>query len=285
MYACYIDESGHCGEKYDPNQPVEVLCGVITDVTKLFKTKREHNEIMKVLASMDIHTTEFKAREIYRGLNPWSKVDPANRRKIIEFLLNWSHERNCKYIICPIDSQIFFKLKSDGCPISQKLCFPYEAGCMNIILAIQRLNKGKKSNKGKTWIIFDEQNSHDKRIAKIFDSDLEYTDGYTGFNPKSKKESRLDEIIDIPFFSKSHRSIVIQVADLVAYIVNRYLLLTVYKKTPSYPEELNIITGWYIGLKESLISYNNINPPAKDDLTKYFQAVRPEGWSIRKWTI
>jgi len=38
MYVCYVDESGHTGEKFDPNQPVEVLCGVVTDVTKLFKT-------------------------------------------------------------------------------------------------------------------------------------------------------------------------------------------------------------------------------------------------------
>lgn len=28
MYVCYIDESGHCGKKYNPKQPVEVLCGV-----------------------------------------------------------------------------------------------------------------------------------------------------------------------------------------------------------------------------------------------------------------
>jgi len=49
MYVCYVDESGHNGKKYNPKQPVEVLCGVLTDVTKLFKTQRELAIILKFL--------------------------------------------------------------------------------------------------------------------------------------------------------------------------------------------------------------------------------------------
>jgi hypothetical protein len=42
MYICYVDESGHAGTKYSSAQPVEVVCGVLTDLSKLSKTQREH---------------------------------------------------------------------------------------------------------------------------------------------------------------------------------------------------------------------------------------------------
>ena len=49
MYLCYLDESGHCGKKYNPIQPVEVMCGIVTDATKLFKTQRQHQQIIDIL--------------------------------------------------------------------------------------------------------------------------------------------------------------------------------------------------------------------------------------------
>lgn len=49
MKICYVDENGHCGEVFDPRQPVEVLCGVITDLSKLFKTQKEHSDILDYL--------------------------------------------------------------------------------------------------------------------------------------------------------------------------------------------------------------------------------------------
>lgn len=284
MYACYIDESGHCGEKYDPNQPVEVLCGVLTDVTKLFKTKREHSKFMELLEENSISTTELKAGDIHRGRKGWSGIDPKKRRDFIESLLQWAHDRSCKYIISPIDSEKFFNGKDAGCPISHRLLYPYEAGCMNIILAIQRQQKTKKNNKGKTWIILDEQNSHDKRITKLLDTDLEFTDGYTGFSTKGKVP-RLGEVIDIPFFSKSHKSVVIQIADLVAYIVNRYLLLTVYRKLESYTDELKVIWKWYSIIKDDLVVHSHINPPGTDALSIFYRDVRPEGWTAKDWFV
>ena len=55
MYICYVDESGHCGEKYNPEQPVEVLFGVMLDLTKLTKAHRQHNEIIKIFKDAVIY--------------------------------------------------------------------------------------------------------------------------------------------------------------------------------------------------------------------------------------
>lgn len=290
MYACYIDESGHCGEKFNPDQPVEVVCGVITDITKLFKTQREHNKLLRILEKNNITITELKAKEIYRGNKAWQNIDPKIRNSVIEHLLDWAEERTCKYVVCPINSQDFFDRKIKGCPVANKLKFPYEAGAMNVVLAVERLKSGTKKNKGKTLVVFDDQESHDKNILKLMDTDegLDFTDGYTGyvFKPRCKSNPpRLNEIIDIPFFSKSHISTLIQLADIAAFIVNRYLLLNVYGKKESYNGEKDVIKNWYTQIGKSVIPHVNINPPSKDDLSRFYREIRPSGWSPKTWLV
>lgn len=287
MYACYIDESGHCGERFDANQPVEVVCGVITDITKLFKTQREHNGLLKLLDENNICISELKSKDIYRGKGSWYGVPPKVRHMVIDYLLEWAEERKCKFIVCPIDSKAFFDRKNAGCEVAGKLLFPYEAGALNVVLAIERLKSGTKNNKGKTLVVFDEQHSHDGRIMNLIEGDLAFTDGYTGFKQSKKKAAppRLNEIIDAPFFSRSHLSILIQIADLAAYIVNRYLQLTVYGKPESYPNELKQIVKWYSRIGEILIPASNINPTTNDDLCQFYREIRPNGWTPKDWTV
>lgn len=287
MYACYIDESGHCGERFDPNQPVEVLCGVITDMTKLFKTQREQDQILSLLDKAGIPTSELKGKEIYRGKNSWYKVEPKVRHHVINLLIEWAIERKCKFVVSPIDTKKFFARKEGGCERSRRLFFPYETGALHIILAIQRMKSGSKNNKGKTIIVFDEQNSHDDRILKILENDLSFTDGFTGYEMSKKKNHppRLSEIVDVPHFSKSHLSKMIQIADLVGFIVNRYLLLRVYGKNESYENELATIEVWYRKIGECLIPARDLDPPSKDDFSEMLRDVRPDGWSPKKWLV
>jgi len=290
MYACYIDESGHCGVKFNPDQPVEVVCGVITDITKLFKTQREHNKMLRILEKNKISVTELKAKEIYRGNKAWFGIPHEIRYSVIDQLIDWAVERSCKFIVCPINSEDFFERKRNGCPVSNVLKFPYEVGAMNVLLAIERLKAGTKKNKGKTLVVYDEQEGHDKNILKLMDTDegLSFTDGYTGyvFNSRSKNNPpRLNEIIDIPFFSKSHISTLIQLADIVAFIVSRYLLLNVYDKKESYVGEKEKITNWYTQIGNNTIPHININPTTKDDLCNFYREIRPKGWTAKKWFV
>ena len=73
MKICYIDESGHCGEKYNPKQPIEVLCGVITDISKLFKTQTEHRDILELLndSGIDISETGWDSNMIAYPAVTW----------------------------------------------------------------------------------------------------------------------------------------------------------------------------------------------------------------------
>ncbi len=145
MYICYADESGHCGKKLNSDQPVQVMCGVLNDLTKLSKTQREHAEIISILTEYGIPLMELKGSEAYRGRNAWANVPSAKRDKVYESILDWAADRKCKFIVCPIDSTAFFNAKDNGCAESKHLAFPYEASALNVLLALQRYQQSKKN--------------------------------------------------------------------------------------------------------------------------------------------
>jgi hypothetical protein len=148
-----------------------------------------------------------------------------------------------------------------------------------------------QSLKGKTVVIFDEEGEHDKRLIKLLSHDLSFTDAFTQVEiPKSNKRQaeleRLCQIVDIPFFSKSEHSQLIQIADLVAFVVSRYIQLKSFGVSPAFEDELAVIEEFYVGVKDSLVKPVHINPPAKGDaLTSFYQEIRPQGWTPQKWII
>lgn len=276
MYICYADESGHCGRKYNPSQPVEVVCGVISDVTKLFKSQREHSALLEALG-----LPEIKSSNVYRGRKEWAQVPAEDRDALFDTVFGWADERVAKILLCPIDSKKFFDEKKKGSEFATMLDAPYEAGAVNLILAVERHQRSKKNNKGKTFVILDEQAKHDEHLIRILAGDLSFTDGYTGFTPKSRAKTRpprLNQIVDIPHFSKSHLAILIQVADLAAYVVNRCLCLEVYGHDESYPGEREKVRGWMAQISGNLLSHTATDPPGKDTVVEFFRRIRPNRW-------
>lgn len=284
MYACYTDEAGHCGKKFNPKQPIEVVCGILIDLSKLFKTQREHKLIFKFLSKHGVPITELKASDIYGGRKRWQNVSPIERNSFLSQLLKWMASRYCKIIVCPIDCNDFFNSKKAGCPISARLCYPYEVGALNVILGVQRFQQTKKDNKDKIFLIFDEQKGHDENLLRILSGDLKFTDGYTKFSQRKETE-RLFSIVDVPYFAKSHLAIAIQLADLVAFIVNKYLLLASYGFDEKYEGEFDRINTWYKSIRECLIRPTAIDPPDHDPFCSYIRSIRPSGWSAREWLI
>lgn len=287
MYICYVDESGHNGKKHNPDQPVQVLCGTLVDVTKIHKTQRELNLLLKFLGKHGIPIAELKASDAYRGRKHWSAVKPGTRDKIFEMILNWARERSCKFIVCPIDTGLFFARKAMGCPIATRLEFPYEAGALNVLVAIQRHQVSKKNNKGKTIVVFDEQHGHDDNLIRLLEGDLSFTDCCTGYvvPKRAKGERRLDQVIDAPHFSKSHLSILIQIADWAGFITSTYLNLAAYKHPEKYPGELAKLAGWHQAVGDGLVFHTSIDPPGKGPLNTFFRDMRPPGWTAKKWLI
>jgi len=270
---------------------VEVVLGVMSDlVTKLPKTQRELLGMINGLTKLDIQVRELKAAEAYRGRKAWGAVSAEVRKEVFKRVLEFARERSCKYFIAPIDSQKFFARKNQGCSIAQRLAFPYEAGAMNVVLGVQRHQQGAKNNKGMTFMVFDEQQGHDTNLKGLLlrPDKLEWTDAYTGYVVSKRAKNptpRLDQIFDIPYFSPSHGSIVIQLADWAAFVVNRYLQMTAYRMPESYDGELDVITEWYEIVGASKVNHTAMEPPGKAEICEFYKAVRPTGWSMKQWEV
>jgi hypothetical protein len=281
MYICYVDESGHCGSKFNPDEPYEVMCGVLTDFTKLSKSQREHDLRLRIL-----NVPELKASDAYRGRKDWSSVPPAQRDTLFDDLLAWADERGFRFIVSPIDSDRFFDLKATGCATSNRFGAPWQAAAMHVLLSVQRAQSGKDNNKGRTVIVFDEEPGHDVALLKLLEDDLAYTDCFTGYEPPKKGfPDRLNQIIDVPHFSKSHLAVLIQIADWAGFVINKGLLLRVAGLPEKYDGEAAKFERWYRGIERLRIPPSFTDPPrSKDPLSMYFRTtVRPSGWSAKKW--
>ncbi len=283
MYTCYLDESGHCGEKVNPQQPVEIIFGVLIDLSKLTKAQKQYQQFIDIFNEHKIKISEFKACDIYKGYKQFSVLNSNARDALFELLLAWGEDNKCRYIVSPIDSKKHFDLVSKTDPMANILSFPFEAGVMNITLAIQKLQKTKEKNKGRTFIIIDEQKKHDENFIRLLENDLSYTDVYTAYNEK-KEEHRLNQIIDIPFFTKSHLTPIIQLADSGAFIVRKYIELNSFNFKENYPGEKGKISRWYKVLKTRKVSHTIINPSNPDDsLCNYYSNIRPNNWDPKEW--
>lgn len=285
MYICYLDESGHCGTKFNPRQPVELVCGVLLDLTKLAKSQRQHAQIIDWLKKTKIATDELKAADIYRGRNQWADVSADNRKWFIDFIIDWASERACKFIPCPIDSKKFFEMKAAGDKNACVLGFPYEAAAMNAVLAVQRLQKSKKNNKGRTFLVFDEQSKHDRNLLQVIGSDIDGFDSYYGFKMPTRKRrempQRLDQIVDQPFFAKSTMSVMVQVADVAAFVFGRHIQLKCLGEPESFEGEVAVIENWVTELSGMVVTHTAIDPPGSESLCLFFRDLRPVGWSAR----
>ena len=108
-------------------------------------------------------------------------------------------------------------------------------------------------------------------------------DDYTKYEerPRAKTQvQRLDQIVDVPHFSKSHLSIMIQAADTVAYIVTRHLLLNSYKKSEKFNGESKQISGWFNRIKEMMIERFHLSPTGKDGSIEYYRELEPKDWKL-----
>lgn len=109
---------------------------------------------------------------------------------------------------------------------------------------------------------------------------MDFTDGYTKhlFSGRGKKPPRLDQTLDVPHFSKSHLTVLIQVTDIGAFVVNRYIALC-SGFSESYLGEREKVEYWYRLMAENMLNHTSIDPPGEDKLCTFYRGIRPSGWS------
>jgi hypothetical protein len=207
MYAFYADESGFTKQlhKFEADQPVLVVLGILIDITKLKKAvDLFDNILLKVNALLSRPVTELKFTDI-RNKKPFKDDLPTVQERadlLSDIIIEFDSEISFKVFYCAIDNELFFRQKKANTTLKETLKHPYIAASYKILSQLDRYQAPKPSNKGKTFVIFDEQNQYQEALEQLAVSPLHL--------------HKFSEIFDTAYFGKSHYSKLIQIADLLA---------------------------------------------------------------------
>ncbi len=253
MKLCYVDESGDIGQ-----DPCLIMVGILVDSSRLRKTQEEFSKYFSTVKKLfNENLTELKGAMIIHGRKRWRNVSLDDRKKIVEDFVNWIDERKHDLIVTAVDREKWGSRRSDSEVDIQNI---WLTSALHIALRIQRLNKSMKNNKGRTLLIIDDNKTKADKLSDLLWNTPTWTDSYCR---KKEREDRLNQIIDTPFSIKSHHGGLVQVADLLAFILRRYAEIKDYESREVWPGE-----GEWI---ENLI--NNV-------LAKHFNP-KPGQWLLR----
>ena len=231
MKFCYFDESGM------GNEPVLVMAGVIVDAQRMHQTKTVWSDFLESL-SQDIgrKVTEFHAGHFYRGSGPWGKIDGPERAQIISAILNWIEKRKHRITFSAIDKGSFSiqKERFIGMPTE------WAAAAFHCILGLQKHHKQHDKNKGHTVVVFDRAKG-ETGLSKLVIDPPEWTCSFYGKDPK---EVPLNQIVDVPYFADSEQALLIQVADMISYILRTYAELVQGSRSEEYKGEYDRMKNW-----------------------------------------
>ena len=103
-------------------------------------------------------------------------------------------------------------------------------------------------------MIFDNEDNEAKSFLDFVRNPPEWTDTYYGCD----SNTRLDHIIDVPYFGDSKHVGLIQVADFVSFFLRRHLEIHEGGDDERYDWEAEAIQGWITSALEQSIRRSNI---------------------------
>jgi len=192
------------------------------------------------------------------------------RHYIYAHILEWFKDRGHRVVISAIVNHAFQTKVAERDTIALGTGSPYVAGVLHLALMIQHRNQAIKKNKGKTLLIMDQQTQHEKVVSELLATSPSWTDSYYRW----KQGDRLDQILDTAYFVRSHHASFVQIADLIAYAVNRHLELQMGGK--GYPGEKEQREKWFLDLiRPTLIEETHRLPKGKDAIAVFYRSVTP----------
>jgi len=277
VFLCYADESGYNGSVLNLVQPVQVMAAIVPNAYNYHRSDAEFREIFNIIKG-EIPLNEIKGEQIYRGRGSWQRVPPQSRDRVIGFYLRWVSSRNHKLIVTAIDNAAFFKLLDDdpNSPFVASAPCPYLLAGLHTAMVIQKLNRKKSKNKGKTLLIFDEQEEYSDLLPQLIFDPPAFIDEFVEFDHK-KDSSRLSQVIDTAFFVKSHQSSMAQVVDVVAYLFRLNLELQHYGMQEAYPGEAKKISRWVARIQPNFVPFALVYPRPRTPFLQHLQSIKAKG--------
>lgn len=229
MKICYLDETG------TGQHDVVVIVGVTVDIHRMHLTKLEWKKKVAQISKLARRpVNEIHAKHLIPGRNQWSGVDGNKRKEIVDGILDWFAHRAHKITFSAIDTNRFRELGNSD-RRKEHLANEWNAAAFHIMLSVQKWQQSNEKTKGHTVFVFDIGKPPDCLISLLLDPP-DWSDQYYD---RGKKQEQLNQIVDVPLFARSHHIGLIQIADLVCYILRRYSLLIDYGKDEDYSGELH----------------------------------------------
>ncbi len=272
MKFCYLDESGTGSEPYS------IMAGIIVDSQRMHITKNDWKNLLSYLSQIiNRKVIEFHTRDFYSGNGIWRGIDGQKRSIIINAILKWIIDRKHKISFSGLNKKLYFSEKDNNVKLKElhsQWCF---LG-LHQMLILQKHYQREAKNKGNTVVIFDHEVKEETRFSELILNPPEWTFSYYD---KNRDQEPFDQIIDVPYYSDSENVSLIQVADLVAYILRLYAELKEKHRKEAYTGELSRINEWikYI-LKASLPKTSRYLARGRDDCSELFYKYSPQ--SIRE---
>lgn len=210
MKLIYMDESGHTGTDKNADQPLHYLAAVCIDEQKVRAVEREIQNIAFTALGAVAHDTdfEFKGHGLRSGKGRYfTGLPTAKRIELVTELLGLLKKHDIRVIWAAVD-----KAKSLAKLHPQQLCF---------LLVVERVEQWLRKQDiagGPLTLGLLVADEFDELEQRLIDDLNRYKDNCVDFGFKSKPVER---VIDSVHFVRSFNNPLIQLADLVAYFLNR----------------------------------------------------------------
>lgn len=272
MKFCYCDETG-TGE-----EPIAVLLGVVVDSHRMHVTKDHWQGLLDDLSKIvNRPLKELHTRDFYSGSGVWRSIDGPDRARVIDNVFKWIVDRKHSVVYSAVVKDKYFKEKKAG-RIPTEVNTLWRFLGFHLILSMQKAFQGEKKNKGNTIFIFDNEERERSRFTDLVLNPPAWSDTYYC---KKRKDERLNQIVDVPYFGDSCEVALIQVADFLAFFLRRYIEIKEGHSTPKYRDEESRLEGWISTLASILINRTAMYPKrSRCECAEMFYQLAPE--AIRK---
>jgi len=248
---CYIDESG-MGE-----EPYATMVGIVVDSQRMAPTKAEWAELLATLSGIvGRGIDEFHTHAFYPGNGIWRGIGGAERAEIIAAIIAWLEARKHHIVYSAVDKAAYARLQPADPRISE-IGSIWRMLALHVALAIQKKYQSEKKNKGHSVLVFDNREGDRKGFTNLMVNPPAWTDTYYA---RGKKQSPLDMIVDVPHFVDSKHVGLIQVADLLSYLLRHHIELHNGHRQENYAGEAARISDWVETALARTIGGTNIYP-------------------------
>ncbi len=236
MKFCYFDESGMGDE------PVLVVAGIDVDASRMRSTRKDWADFLESLSGRTGRPiSEFHTRNFYRGNRLSRTIDGTERAEVISAILDWLSSRRHRITFSAVLKSRFEKMRPDN--RLKELGTPWSAAAFHCVLTLQNAHQGLKGSRRQTVLVFDREVAEEDRFSVLIKEPPEWSGACYGLSPGS---SPLDTLLEAPLFADSRLVLLIQVADMVAYLLRFHAELEEGLSGESYPGEREQISEWAV---------------------------------------